>query len=206
MGTEDDCLVVVAIPVVVTIVRADDVFVVKVFVVDLVVGSWSRTAEGDGKALRRIAATIRTLTRCAFFICIGHHAHGTASYLLKHIVVQGSFRIVQEDSRTHGQAESGRFQARRREDQAETGVHFRYSLSLLYLSLALASISSLISATRLDGSSMRRLSELLRAVHDGSDIAVMCVPPDVGVQVVQRLSIVLRSGRGNSCDMTQSPG
>ena len=94
-GTKDVCLVVVTIFVVVTVVGTKDVVVVRIFVVLVVGGSRScRIAEGDGKAARRIAATIRTLTRCEVFICMLVHAHDTSMFLCKHIVVQESFTIV----------------------------------------------------------------------------------------------------------------
>jgi hypothetical protein len=68
-GTKDVCVVVVTIFVVVTVVGTKDVVVVRIFVVVVILGSRpSRIAKGDGKAVRRIAATIRTLTRCAVFI------------------------------------------------------------------------------------------------------------------------------------------
>jgi hypothetical protein len=100
VGTKNVCLVVVTIVVVVTVVGTKDVVVVRIFVVLVIGGSRScRIAEGDGKAARRIAATIRTLTRCEVFICMLVHAHDTSTFLSKCIVVQESFRIVQENSR-----------------------------------------------------------------------------------------------------------
>jgi hypothetical protein len=92
VGTTDVCVVVVTIFVVLTVVGTKDVVVVLV-----VVGSRSGIplAEGDGKAARRTAATIRTLTRCAAFICMLVHTHDTSTFLSKYIVVQESFRIVQ---------------------------------------------------------------------------------------------------------------
>ena len=92
VGTKTVCLVVVTIFVVVTIVGTEDVVVVGIFVVGLV----GYIAEGDGNAARRIAATTRTLARCAVFICMLVHANGTSAFLCKHIGVQVSFRIVQE--------------------------------------------------------------------------------------------------------------
>ena len=73
VGTEDGCLVVVAVFVVVTIVGTENVDFVLILVVVVIGGSWgSRSdgmAEGDGKAARRMTATMRTLTRFAAFIC-----------------------------------------------------------------------------------------------------------------------------------------
>ena len=70
LGTKTVRLVVVTIFVVVMIAGTE--VVVRIFVVDLV--GRGKIAEVDGKAARRIAATIRTLTRCAVFICMLVHA------------------------------------------------------------------------------------------------------------------------------------
>jgi hypothetical protein len=93
--TEDVCLAVVTIFVVVTVVGREDVVVVGIL------GSrGSRMAEGDGKAARRIATTIRILTRCAVFICMLVHADDTSVFLCKRIFVQVSLGLYY--SATHG--------------------------------------------------------------------------------------------------------
>jgi hypothetical protein len=101
VGTKNVCLVVVTLFVVVMIVGTEDVVVVRIFVVVLGIRSprscW--IAEGDGKAARRTATTIRTLTRCAAFIFMLVHALDTSTFLCKYIVVQESFRTVQENSK-----------------------------------------------------------------------------------------------------------
>jgi hypothetical protein len=99
VGTKNLCVVVVTIFVVVTVVGTKDVVIVSISFVLVVGRSRFGIAEGDGKAARRIAATIRTLTRCAVFTCMLVHAHDTSTFLSKYILVQESFRIVQENSK-----------------------------------------------------------------------------------------------------------